>query len=46
MAPIMPTGNPAAHVVLRGGVQGTNYDAKNVAEAVIAEAKERKAAAS
>lgn len=31
---IKTTGNPAAHVVLRGGVQGTNYDAKNVAEAV------------
>ncbi|OHA63653.1 MAG: 3-deoxy-7-phosphoheptulonate synthase [Candidatus Wildermuthbacteria bacterium RIFCSPHIGHO2_01_FULL_48_25] len=31
---IKTTGNPDAHVVLRGGVQGTNYDAGHVADAV------------
>jgi 3-deoxy-7-phosphoheptulonate synthase len=31
---IKTTGNQDAHVVLRGGVLGTNYDAKHVADAV------------
>lgn len=34
VADVTTTGNPDAHVVLRGGVQGTNYDPKHIADAV------------